>query len=268
MPQRDPMAQNLLDEINTYIKKEKVLSEFEQQRFEREAKKLMRAGFIKESYEMRGKIAFLVSDMQNMRKHFETAISYAQAGQAQQNAKTDYAIALFNSGFFWEAADKINEVYQAKPLNEKKLLELNIKYHFFAGSFLRARALLAVFHEKYPDEKHSLAEDIKAAAALMEERNISDEQVENLVRVSMSVLHDREDFSPAYLAYEQKRMYMLEDESSKWFQYGIELTHLAEDEPSSLKKLVDLNLELDDRLVKSNLAYEVSNNFIPLFRLV
>ncbi len=167
------------------------------------------------------------------------------------------ATALNHKGFFWEAADLALKAYHLAPDNLRQL-EQTVHYCEYAGKFHQAKALLSTRYRLAQGETHPHDDLINQVVNFMDEKLITDDDLEKLIKTVMSIPHKHHLYQ---FGEGSTEVYLLEDEYSKWYHYGVKLRHIEIDE------VVELCLELSDTLAEVDLPTVVTNNFVPSFHL-
>lgn len=249
-----PKAEKLLKTINQHLKDNKADQSVLTQ-LKRDATQLLKHDVIG-GYVVLGALASLSADIANIHVSYQNALALEPH---DPEIISNYATSLHNTGFFWEAADLAFKAYLFAPDNLQWLARL-IEHNIYAGRLHRAKKLLnSRVYKLAPYYTYHRVEFVSQLVHFMDEHAITDQDLENLVKTVISVLHKHQfyDFNG-----ENIEIYALEDEYAKWYHYGVKLHHFSIDE------VVHLCFELAETLVTADISVNnTSDFFIPSFHL-
>ena len=178
-------ASELLDRIAAAAKRPDI-SEFELQRFEADAKRLLKVDAAG-AHQALGAIASLRFDVEGVKQHHEAAIKLTSDVAARLN----YAVSLENVALYSEAAARFLEPVKVEPEN---LLFLShaITSHLLAGKIAKAAELVAKYRRLTPDatadKEFDAAESVKT---LFEKHEIPESELMQALEIAYDVVRQR-----------------------------------------------------------------------------
>jgi hypothetical protein len=107
------------------------------------------------------------------------------------------------------------------------------------------------------DKAHPFSQLARDVIEFMDEKNVSDADLEGLINLSMTILRQYQLSIAAPI-----NISLLEDEDGKWFHYGIPLHEL------SVEKMVELDFELADKIADEKLSTNLTAYFLPTFEML
>jgi tetratricopeptide (TPR) repeat protein len=220
----------LLEQANALLHQE-VRDEVAIRRLEQEAKRLANADPVA-SHAFRGMLAALKRDPIAMREHFRVALSVAPG---DVNVARNYSVCLNNLGYFSEAREMATKAYELRRGDLDNLDRL-IRFSFASCRFDLAVEWLAEWAKLSPKEPHTVETDGRQIHAFLEAGHVEAQDLERLLQLTMSVLHDAGIYDVAGTPR------ILEDDESAWLSIWISI-----DQP--VERVLELNLALVSRLV-------------------
>lgn len=202
-----------------------------------------------------GTLARLEGDIDALHANYQHAIAASTAQHV--HIITLYAKCLTPFGLFSQAAELKR---QAFDLSQGALNYLEEAIHFYglAGRFHQVGELLKTWDKMSPDKAHQFSQLAGKVIDFMDEKNVSDADLEGLINIALSLLRQHE----LSIAAPQINISLLEDEDGKWLHYGIPLYDL------SVEEMVDLDFELADRIAEEKLSANLTGYFVPTFEII
>jgi len=220
--------------------------------FKNEAQKYIQSDNV-DAYLALGTLAGLEGNIDALQANYQQAITEYSAKHAY--ILMLYAKCLTPYGFFSQVADFHHQAYRLSPI--LNYLDDAIYFYGLAGHFHQVALLLRTWDKVSPHKAHrfsQLAEDI---VKFMDERNVSDADLEELITIALLLLRQHK----LSIAASQINISLLEDEDSLWFHYGIPLHE-------SVEKMVELDFELADNIADKKLPVKITGYFVPTFEMV
>ena len=200
------------------------------------------------AYILLGGLASLEHDVEGMRRNHSKAIKIRPD---DPDANINYASSLKNLGFYTEARKFAERAYLADQTYLRTLNDL-IEMCWASGRVREAMKWL----RRWKLEEHGKANDTREATIrateLLDENGVSDDEVERLVQLKLSVLHKEKIYPSRSIGVP------MEDEESRWLNYLVEVR-------LSPKEVVELNFKAADKLAKSDIPTSVTNSVIVTF---
>lgn len=249
MPELATKTDQLFEEINR-LHFAHAIDEFTLIRLEKEAQKLLNVDAF-HAYQLFGTLAGFKNDVVNLHKDYNKALKLVVTSQDSAKALSNYAASLFNMGYFSEAAELSVKSYEYNPPSE--VIVLVSSRFAYAGLIHKAADLI---------RKHNLIEFhfVFQVEQFMDEHSVTDEQLQKLIEIAISVLHEHQFFD----FRNSISVEFAEDEDSKWLRYAIKVDR-------SVEEIVEMDYELAHKLAyevaKSNLPTELILNFIPTYEI-
>jgi len=247
-------TKGLLKDINQWVGKDKS-NNTQLMHWQRQATQLLKLDAVG-GYIVLGALASLSADINNIHAHYKNALALAPSNP---EVLSNYATCLHNTGFFGEAADLAFRAYHLAPDNLQWLSRL-IEHCMAAGRFHRAKKLLNTRTYKLsPYILYQRDEFIHQLVDFMDEKSVTDNDLEKLIKTVISVLHQHQIY---YFDRDNIEIYSLEDDHNQWYHYGVKLYAL------SMKELIHLCFNLAETLVEAETAVQTTSDFfVPSFHL-
>ncbi|HID99601.1 MAG TPA: hypothetical protein EYP59_04840 [Thiotrichaceae bacterium] len=222
--------------------------------FKNEAKKYAQSDNV-DGYLALGTLACLEGNIDALQTHYQHAIAESAAQHA-------YILRLYTQcltpfGFFSQAADLMYQAYHFYPV--LNYLDDTIHFYALAGHFHQVVELLKTWHQVSPDKAHRFSQLAEEVMTFMDERKVSDADLERLIEIALSILRQHK----LSINVPQINLSLLEDEESLWFHYGIPLRESVE-----VAKIVELDFELANRSVDECPPQIIQGGFVPMFEVV
>jgi tetratricopeptide (TPR) repeat protein len=220
--------------------------------FKKDAEKYIQSDNV-EAYLALGTLAGLEGNLEALQANYQQAITEYSAKHAY--ILMLYAKCLTPYGFFLQVADFHHQAYCLSPILD--YLDEAIYFYGLAGHFHQVVSKLQTWNQVNPQVAHRFSQLAGKVVKLMDERNVSDADLERLINVVLSQLRQHK----LSIAASQFNISLLEDEDSQWFHYGIPLHE-------SVEKMVALDFELADRIAEEKLPVNLTGYFVPTFEMV
>jgi len=242
MPELATKTNQLLDEMNSLRFKQHI-DEFTLLRLEREVQKLLQIDPFN-AYQFLGMLAVFREDIANVHKYYETASKLATTSGEKNILLNNYAASLCNMGYFSKAVKLSDDITDSSIEIVKP-----VKVFFSAGLFHRAANFI---------RKHSLENDnfIFAVEQFMNEHGVTDEQLQKLIEITISVLHKHQFFNFRNAVHIE----FSSDESSIWLSYIIKVDR-------SIEEIVEMDYELACAIAEEDFPTDLLLHFIPVYEV-
>ena len=245
MPELATKTDQLFKEINRLQFTHKI-DGFTLIRLEKEALKLLNIDAFS-SYQLLGTLAGFKGEITSIHENYKKALKLVVTSQDNARAFNNYAVSLFNMGCFSEAIELSVKSYEYNPPSEViMLISSRLSY---AGLIHKAADLIS---------KHNLIDlyFVFEIEQFMDEHGVTDEQLQKLIEIAISVLHEHQFFD----FRNSINVEFAEDENSKWLRYVIKIDR-------SVDEIVEMKYELACALAESDLPTELLLNFIVAYEI-
>ena len=239
-------ASKLIEKLNALLH-QKERNEFTLRKFRKEAENL-RSSDAFSAYLLLGMLASLDNDVDKLRKNHLAALNLRPD---DPDANFNYSMSLINLCFYSEARVLAEKAYQGSRGNLKYLSFL-IEICLKSGRIREARKWLHKFEELKPEVEIENKRIIQEAFGLLSEAHVSDDEVDEVLEMSSSVLRHNK-IAPNII-----NIGTLSDEYSYWLQYLFEVEETPEN-------IADLNFDVAMRLAESIIPAKVTNAVIATF---
>jgi tetratricopeptide (TPR) repeat protein len=220
--------------------------------FKNEAQKYVQSDNV-DAYLALGTVAGLEGNIEALQANYQQAITDYSAKHAY--ILMLYAKCLTRYGFFPQVADLMYQAYRLSPI--LNYLDDAIYFYGLAGHFHQVTSLLKTWDKVSPVRAHRFSQLAGEVLKFMDERNVSDADLEGLITIALLLLRQHK----LSIAASMINISLLEDEDSQWFHYGIPLRE-------SVEKMVELDFELADNIAEENLPVNLTGYFVPTFEMV
>jgi tetratricopeptide (TPR) repeat protein len=220
--------------------------------FKNEAQKYVQSDNV-DAYLAIGTLAGLEGNIDALQANYQQAITEYSAKHAY--ILMLYAKCLTPYGFWEQVADFHHQAYRLSPL--KNYLDDAIYFYGLAGHFHQVASKLKTWDKVSPQVAHRFSQLAGDVVKFMDERNVSDADLERLINVALLLIRQHK----LSIAASMINISLLEDEDSQWFHYGIPLHE-------SVEKMVELDFELADRIAEEKLPVNLTGYFVPTFEMV
>lgn len=226
--------------------------EFTLKRFKREVQKLLKADAVY-AYMALGILAGIECDPEAVHENFHRAVTLSPNNV---NILMNYATALGFLGFFSEAAELVLQAYGAAPRNVT-VLGHAISYCHVAGRFHKTSKLIDSWHKIKPEKLHKQFLHVNEVVRFMDDREIMDGELEELVTLTMEVLHER----GIYVRPGQIETSLADAGNGLCFIYRVTVR-------ASQGRVKALNTQLTRRVRASCFNRKVRGEFIPVVEAI
>jgi len=220
--------------------------------FKNEAQKYIQSDNV-DAYLALGTLAGLEGNIEALQTNYQQAIT--KYSEKHAYILMLYAKSITRYGFFSQAADLMHQAYHLSPI--LNYLDDAIQFYGLAGHFHQVTSLLKTWNNLSSNQTHRFSQLAEEVVTLMDERNVSDADLEGLINIALLLLRQQK-FS---IVASQINISLSEDENSRWFHYGIPLRE-------SVEKTVELDFELADNLAEEKLPVNLTGYFVPTFEMV
>ena len=193
-----------------------------------------------------GTIASLENDIDNVHYYYQQAI---ELFSRKADILASYADSLARIGRFSAATDLMLEAYYLLP-GGIDYLDDAIHLCGVTGRFHLVSELLRIKTQV----TYSFQTLVSKIVQLMDETQVTDEELENLIKITLMVLH-RHDI---IINSQQISFSMEEDYYSKWFRYAIHTDKVP------MKQIVPLISEISGELRFAGISYNARTYFLPM----
>ena len=239
-------ASKLIEKMNDLVNR-RDRDEFTLRKIRKEAEKL-RSSDAFNAYILLGMLASLENDVDEMRLNHLAALKLRPD---DPNANFNYSTSLNNLCFYSEAREFAVKAYLGGPGNLQILSSL-IEICVRSGRIREARKWLRKIEKLEPEVVIENKNIILEAYDLFSEFDVSDDDVEEILRLSLSALHHNK-VVPTKIIIET-----LSDEESYWLNYMFEVQRPPAD-------IVELNFEAAERLANSEIPARATDAVIVTF---
>ncbi|MCZ6533586.1 MAG: hypothetical protein O7A08_11565 [SAR324 cluster bacterium] len=242
-------ASKLIKQLNLLLHQES-RDEVSLRKFKKDVESL-RSSDAFSAYILLGGLASKEQDVEGMRENHSKALKIRPK---YPDANINYANSLKHLGFYTEAREHAQRALLADHTHLPTLNDL-IEMCLFSGRIREAkkwlRNLRRIKHEK-ANESRKL---ILRASELLDECGVSDDDVERLLQLKMSVLHKQKVYPARTIAD------TFEDEESAWLNFFVEVN-------VSPAKAVELNFKAAGELAVSDIPPYVTDSVVATFTSV
>ena len=239
-------ASQLLKQINA-LRIQEERDEFTLRKIKKEVEDLRATDTIA-AYILLGGLAVIERDVAGMRDNYSKAL---KMHPDDVEAIINYSTSLLHLGFYTEARVFAEKAYLADQA-DLEILDYLIDRSWVSGRIRDARKWLERWDDVNPKNAHARAEIISDATELLDEDGVTDDDVESLLQLNMSVLH-------AQMVYPSSAVgETLEDEDSCWLSYFFEIRLPP-------KEVVELNFKAAEKQALSDIPIHVTDSVIVTF---
>lgn len=219
------------------------------------ANRLLKSEEVIDAYIALGILASLEGQIEQLHANYKQAL---HRSPYLLSTMASYASSLAYVGYFSEAADLMLQAYHTSE-NKSTYLDDTICFCGIAGRFHQIGKLLLNVNDTVSrsNQTHRLCQLAEEVIAFMDEKEVGDEELEKLIKLTMSVLHQHH----IYVASNHIQMSLFADASYKWFHYGVLV-------PESVETVLDLDVELASKIDSENLSKNLTSYFIPILEAV
>ena len=239
-------ASQLIEQVNA-LRLQEERDDFTLRKIRKEVEDL-RATDAYSTYMLLGMLASIEHDINGVRKYHSKAL---KMHPNDLEANTNYSTSLGHLGFYTEAREFAEKAYLADQA-DLELLDFLIEQSWVSGRIRDAHKWLERWDAVTPKDADPRSEIISEASELLDEDGVSDDDVEKLLQLKMSVLHKQEIYPSDSL------IDTLEDEESRWLNYFFEVRLPPKD-------VAALNFEAAKKLALSNIPIYVTDSVIVTF---
>ena len=249
MPELATKANQLFEEIER-LRLTPELDTFTLTRLQREAINLLKVDAFN-AYQILGALASFEENITRVRENYEKALNLASINEDKAIILNNYAISTAVMGYFSEAAKLGIESYNIFP--SLRRAKQNIHHFMRAGLFHHAAELTHKIDNL--DLDNGLFSLISRTTRFMDKHGVSDEELQKLIEITITVLHARQFFD-----FRRIQLEFLEDEYSQWFHYVIKVNR-------SVEEIIEMIYELADQLAEVDLPIKLTSNFITAYEI-
>lgn len=250
MPVLATKTSEILKELDDLRSKRKKVDTFTLQRLQKEAEKLLQVNAF-HAYQILGAIASFRNKKDEVQANYEKALKLAPADEDRAITLNNYATSIGIMGYFSEAvtlslkASNFSSSFQFIEQSINKLIKV--------GLFHRAAELIS----QLDSFDSTLSTLILRAMQFMDRHSVSDEELQQVIEVTISVLQARQifDFYQPVI-----QMEFVTDEESEWFHYSIEVG-------CSVDEIVEMEYELACQLAELELPLELALYFVTGYEI-
>ena len=239
-------ASQLIERINA-LRRQEEMDEFTLRKIRKEVEALQLSDAFN-AYILFGSLASIEQDLDGVRDNYSKALKMRPD---DRDANINYSISLNNLGFFTEAREFAEKAYPADQA-DLVLLDYLINRSWVSGRIRDAQKWLERWDIVNPKSANELTEFISNASELLDENGVSDDDVERLLQLKISVLHKQKIYPSRSIGE------TLEDEDSCWLNYFFEVRLPP-------KEVVELNFKAAEKLAKSDIPTYVTDSVIVTF---
>jgi hypothetical protein len=222
------------------------VDEFTLLRLEKDAQKLLRVDPFN-AYQLLGMLSCFKGKINDMHESYKKALNLAITKEDKELVLDNYAASLYNTGYFSQSAELSSKIYNISfPV---KLIESINDRFFYAGLFHQ----VANFSRKYNLPSNSFIFKIES---FIDKYNIKDEQIQKVIKIAISVLHNHHIFNFHNAVY----LELSSDESSTWLSYIIKVNRPVEE-------IVEMDYELACALAEEDFSSDLLLHFVPVYEV-
>lgn len=248
MPELATKAMQLFAELDILRSTPKI-DAFTLKRLEHEAKKLLSVDACS-GYLLLGALSSFSGKISEMRENYDKALKLASTSAEKSIALHNYSTSLRDTGYF---AESVELAFQALNLDAGDWRKLN-----FASSCYKAGSLHRAIQyvENIVLLNQELSQQIIAVVKFMDEHGVRDEELQKMIEIAISVLHEHHffDFRNIFIG-------ITSDGDFTWFEYVISVD-------CSVEEMVEMDCELATRLAEAELPKNLLSNFLVTYKFV
>ena len=266
MPELATKANQLYEETER-LRLAPKLDTFTLNRLQREANNLLKVDAFN-AYQILGALASFEGNITRVRENYEKALNLASINEDKAMILNNYAVSMGIMGYFSEAAKLGIESYNIFP--SLRRAKQNIHHFMRAGLFHHAAELTHKIDNL--DLDNGLFSLISRTTRFMDKHGVSDEELQKLIEITITVLHARQFFDFHYNVqlgflededsqwFHNVQLGFLEDEDSQWFRYVIKVNR-------SVEEIIEMIYELANQLAEVDLPIKLTSNFITAYEI-
>jgi len=233
-------AEELINRLNALVN-QRHPSEFQVLQLQHQAESLRQSSFVEAAIAL-GAVATIRWDESEMRRQFDHAM---QMRKGDHNLHANFARCLVRLNLHSEARRQYEQALQIQP-SDKGVLADAIKACTWSGQFLRAKEYIERFNRLSADNPSEFGQFVAQAIELLKGTEVSEQQIDELVEIAMSVLRD------AKISYISVNGRVLNDEESGF----ISIEFLLD---STISRVVDFDDTLAEKLAVSSPSGDLTN---------
>jgi len=200
-------------------------------------------------YLLLGAVASLENNLDEVHHYYQQAI---EEFSKKADILASYAESLARIGHFSAATDLMLEAYYLLP-GGIDYLEEAIYLCGVTGRFHFVNELLRIKVKLESINASSFQTLIKEIVQFMDEKQVTDEELEKLINTTLTLLHRYNiNVKPQQISFS------MEQKESKWFRYAIQIN-------TPINEIIQLNSEVAEELLFAGISQAARTYFLPIF---